>query len=33
MKPVYFDLSVRDLGAARRFFELALGWRFERLSR
>jgi predicted enzyme related to lactoylglutathione lyase len=32
MKPTYFDLSVRDLGAARRFFELALGWRFERFA-
>ena len=30
MKPTYFDLSVRDLGAARRFFEASLGWRFER---
>jgi uncharacterized protein len=30
MKPTYFDLSVRDLGAARRFFESVLGWRFER---
>jgi uncharacterized protein len=30
MKPTYFDLTVRDLGAARRFFEAALGWRFER---
>jgi uncharacterized protein len=30
MKPTYFDLTVRDLSAARRFFEAALGWRFER---
>jgi predicted enzyme related to lactoylglutathione lyase len=30
VKPTYFDLSVRDLGAARRFFETVLGWRFER---
>lgn len=30
MKPTYFDLTVRDLAAARRFFEAALGWRFER---
>lgn len=30
MKPSYFDLTVRDLGAARCFFESALGWRFER---
>ena len=29
MKPTYFDLSVRDLGAARRFFETVLDWRFE----
>ena len=30
MKPTYFDLTVRDVTAARRFFEAALGWRFER---
>lgn len=30
MKPTYFDLTVRDLDAARRFFEAVLGWRFER---
>jgi uncharacterized protein len=30
MKPTYFDLTVRDMAAARRFFEAALGWRFER---
>lgn len=30
MKPGYFDLSVRDVASARRFFEAALGWRFER---
>lgn len=30
MKPAYFDLTVTDLQAARRFFERALGWRFER---
>ena len=30
MKPTYFDLAVTDLGAARRFFEQVLGWRFER---
>jgi len=30
MKPTYFDLSVRDLGEARRFFETVLGWSFER---
>jgi len=32
MKPVYFDLSVRDLDAARCFFAAALGWRFERFA-
>lgn len=30
MKPTHFDLSVRDVAAARRFFEAALGWQFER---
>lgn len=30
MKPAYFDLTVRDVGAARAFFEKVLGWRFER---
>ena len=30
LKPTHFDLSVRNLGAARRFFETALGWCFER---
>ena len=30
MKPTYFDLTVIDLGAARRFFEQVLGWRCER---
>lgn len=30
MKPTYFDLTVTDLPAARRFFERALGWRFEK---
>jgi uncharacterized protein len=32
VKPTYFDLSVRDLTAARRFFETVLGWRFERFA-
>ncbi len=32
MKPNYFDLTVRDLAAARRFFEVVLGWRFEKFS-
>lgn len=31
MKPVYFDLSVTDLEAARAFFGQVLGWRFERI--
>lgn len=30
MKPVYFDMSVRDLERARAFFAAVLGWRFER---
>lgn len=30
MKPTYFDLTVTDLDAARRFFERVLGWRFEK---
>ncbi|MEI2805454.1 VOC family protein [Albidovulum sp.] len=30
MKPVYFDLTVTDLAAARAFFGQVLGWRFER---
>jgi predicted enzyme related to lactoylglutathione lyase len=30
MKPTYFDLTVRDVGEARAFFEKVLGWRFER---
>lgn len=30
MKPTYFDLTVRDLGQARAFFEKVLGWRFEK---
>jgi predicted enzyme related to lactoylglutathione lyase len=30
MKPTYFDLTVTDLQAARRFFEHVLGWRFEK---
>ena len=28
MKPQYFDLTVMDVEAARRFFEACLGWRF-----
>lgn len=30
MKPAYFDLTVRDPGQARAFFEEVLGWRFEK---
>jgi uncharacterized protein len=32
MKPTYFDLSVSDVGAARAFFEHALGWRFQKFD-
>lgn len=32
MKPTYFDLTVTDLDSARRFFEHALGWRFEKFA-
>ncbi len=32
MKPTCFDLSVRDVAVARRFFETTLGWRFERFG-
>jgi predicted enzyme related to lactoylglutathione lyase len=32
VKPIYFDLSVADLAKARRFFEEALGWKFERFA-
>ena len=28
MKPTYFDLTVRDMGQAKAFFERVLGWRF-----
>jgi len=30
MKPIYFDFTVADLDAARRFFERVFGWRFQR---
>ena len=30
MKPTYFDLTVRNVGQARIFFERVLGWRFEK---
>ena len=29
MKPAYFDLTVRDIGVARVFFENVFGWRFD----
>jgi len=29
MKPQYFDLTVHDLPAARKFFANVLGWKFE----
>jgi uncharacterized protein len=30
MRPTYFDLTVKDLDAARAFFGAVLGWTFER---
>ena len=30
MKPIYFDFTVADLDAARRFFERVFGWRFRK---
>lgn len=30
MKPTYFDLTVVDLEASRRFLERVFGWRFKR---
>jgi uncharacterized protein len=32
MKPTYFDLTFRDLGKAREFFQAVLGWRFEKFN-
>jgi len=37
MKPTYFDFTVKDLGATRRFFEQGFGWQgfgrcFEKIS-
>lgn len=29
MKPTYFDLTVRDISQARKFFQELFGWRFE----
>ena len=30
MKPTYFDLTVHDVGQARKFFKEIFGWRFVR---
>lgn len=30
MKPAYFDLTVQDVGEARKFFAEVFGWRFEK---
>ena len=30
MKPTYFDLTVHDVGQARKFFQEVFGWQFER---
>ena len=32
MKPTYFDLTVRDVGQAKAFFERVLGWRFSKFE-
>lgn len=32
MKPTYFDLTVTNVGEARKFFEKVLGWRFEKFD-
>jgi predicted enzyme related to lactoylglutathione lyase len=32
MKPTYFDLTVLDVGQARRFFEATLGLRFRKFD-
>ena len=32
MKPTYFDLTVQDVGLARKFFENVLGWQFEKFD-
>jgi len=29
MKPIYFDFTVEDIGAARLFFEHVFGWKFD----
>lgn len=30
MKPTYFDLTIHDLSAARKFFEAVFDWHFEK---
>lgn len=30
MKPTYFDLTVHDVGQARKFFQAVFDWKFER---
>ena len=32
MKPTCFDLTVRDVGQAKAFFEKVLGWRFAKFQ-
>lgn len=32
MKPSYFDLTVRDVGEARRFFSAVLGWTYKEFA-
>lgn len=32
MKPTYFDFTVSDVAQAKVFFEMVLGWRFEKFA-
>ena len=32
MKPTYFDLTVLDVGRAKKFFEEVLGWQFQKFD-
>lgn len=32
MKPNYFDLTVRDVAGARRFFSAVLGWQYDEFA-
>ena len=32
MKPTYFDLTVPNVAQAKAFFEVVLGWRFEKFD-